>query len=230
MPRTQEERQPRLQVLDEGTTLSTYVRALDFSGAGVSVAVSDRVATVTIPDPTATITASILGKRTIWVPVDAMRQQTTSPCAAHTQVELTANQPELVVLDFDGTSAEFAIFSLAFPKSWNLSTIDARFFYVVNAAVSTTVTWSLQGVARSDGDAVAAAYGTAQSVTDTYLGTANLLAVTSYTSAITISGTPADGDLVYFRVARDPGTDSTTQDARLIGILIRYTVNALRDD
>jgi len=48
MPNTQDERQPRLQVELSGVTLSTFVRALNFVGAGVTVTVTDRVAEITI--------------------------------------------------------------------------------------------------------------------------------------------------------------------------------------
>lgn len=175
------------------------------------------------------LVSDILGTKTVYIPVAAMVPASTSGCSALTQTELTAGQPELITLDFDGTSAEFALFSYEFPESWNEGTITARFHYTVSSAVSTTVKWDLQGVAVSDNDPIDAAYGTLQSVTDTFHGTANDLAVTADTSAITIGGTPAVLDQVFFRVGRDPDNDTTSQDARLLGITIQYTVDALND-
>ena len=174
--------------------------------------------------------ADVLGTKTVYTPAPAMSPATTNGCAVLAQTELTAGRPELVTLDFDGTSDEYALFSYPFPKGWNGGTITARFHYTVSAAVSTTVKWDLQAVAVGDNDTIDAAFGTLQSVTDTFHGTSNDQATTADTAAITIAGTPADGDVCYFRVGRDPDNDTTSQDARLIGISVLYTVDALNDD
>jgi hypothetical protein len=55
--------------------------------------------------------------------------------------------------------------------------------------------------------------------------------VTSESPAITIAGTPADGDLCYFRFFRDvsDGGDDMAGDMRLHGIKIHFTTDALND-
>ena len=63
------------------------------------------------------------GTETIWVPASAMYPCTTNPCSDLTQVETTAQQPEMKVFDFDKDSDEFAQFTVAFPKSWNAGTV-----------------------------------------------------------------------------------------------------------
>jgi len=176
-----------------------------------------------------------LGTKTVFVPAAAMRPATTNGAASVAQVELTAGQPELVVLDFDGTSDEFALFNLTFPDSWNEGTLTAKFYYTVSAAVSTSVAWYWQCVAVSNDDAINTAYGTLQVVGDAFTGTSNDLAVTAATSALTVGGTPATADMTFCRVGRDPDetngqTDDTSQDARLIGIQVKYTVDAYNDD
>lgn len=179
------------------------------------------------------IATSILGLSTVEIPASFMQPSTTAGCAALVTIEASAGnalKPDYDVLDFDGTTAEHAKFSFRMPDRWDLGTITASFQYTVAAAVSTTVTWQLRAVAASDGDALTPDYGTLQAVTDTYLGTANLQAVTAFTSAITVAGTPAKGDRVFFRVSRDPATDTTSQDARLMGITIKYTANAVNDN
>lgn len=175
------------------------------------------------------LVSDILGLRSVWIPASAMSPATTSGCAPLAQVELTAGRPELVVLDFSGTTDEFAHFSFSFPPAWDLGTVTAQFYYTVSAAVATTVKWDLQAVACADSDTIDVAFGTLQSVTDTFLNATNDQAITSATSAITIAGTPADNDMIWWRVGRDPDNDTTTQDARLIGIKIFYTVDALKD-
>ena len=178
---------------------------------------------VAVVDATAAPTVSLAGLNTISVHAKQMDPTTTNGCAPLAQTELVAGQPEVFSLDFDGTNQEFALFDFPMPKRWNLGTVTARFTYTVNAAVGTTVKWNLQAVAVSDNDAIATAYGTLQSVTDTFLGTANKEAVTAMTPAITIAGSPAVGDRIYWRVARDPANDTTDGiDAKLQGVEIFY--------
>ena len=92
--------------------------------------------------------------------------------------------------------------------------------------------WGIQGVCVSDNDTIDVAYGTAQTVTDTFHNTAEDLAVSAATSAITLAGSPAAGDLAFFQVYRDSdaGGDTTNStDARLVGVKINYTTNTATD-
>ena len=197
-----------------------------FLGLGTAAVLNTGTGASDLPD-----NGDILGKRTLSIPADTMRPQTTNGCAAVAQVELVAQQPERVSVDFDGSGGEeHAIFGVRLPKSWDLGVIQARFFYTVAAAVSTTVNWGLAAVARADGEAIATAYGTKISVTDTFGGTANLLAVTVFTADITVGSTPADGEYTYFRVSRDSASDTTVTDAMLIAIEITFTEDKLNDD
>ena len=90
--------------------------------------------------------------------------------------------------------------------------------------------WKVQAVAVSDDDAIAVSYGTAVAVTDTG-GTTNDLYTTSESSAITVAGSPAAGDMVFFRVYREPsnGSDTMSIDARLHGITLFITTDAEND-
>jgi len=200
---------------------------LDGTAIGTVIGVDTGTAAGNVP-----LNSDILGEHTVWVPASAMTPETTSGCAPITQVEGTAGRPELLSLDFSGTAAtqEYAQFSLAFPKGWDEGTVTFIPFYVVSAAVSTTVRWNLAGVALSNDDALDTAFGTAVNSDDTYTGTSGDVAVGPESSAMTIAGTPAEGDLCYFRVGRDPDNDTTSQDARLVGIKVLYQRNALNDD
>jgi hypothetical protein len=90
--------------------------------------------------------------------------------------------------------------------------------------------WAIQGVAITDDDVFDAAFGTAQTVTDAVTATTDLMQ-SAFTSAITIAGSPAEGDLVCFQVYRDAtnGSDTVTVDASLIGIRLNFTTNAADD-
>lgn len=165
---------------------------------------------------------SVDPKRGIYVPASAMFPSTTAGCAALTQVESTTNDVNIKVLDFDGagTTKESAEFGLQSPSYWDAGTVTAQFIWYATAG-SGTVNWEIQGVAFSDDDALDAAYGTLQEVTDTLLATGDVH-ITAETAAVTIAGTPAAGDWVNFRINRDPANDTNTSDARLMGVRIRF--------
>lgn len=176
-------------------------------------------------------TLSIANTRTIFIPAGAMRPSSTGGCASLALVATAANQPDISSLDFDKDTQEYAQFSVRMPKAWDEGTVVA-YFHWSHAATTTNfgVRWGLQGVAISDDDTVAVNYGTAQEVTDTG-GTTNDLYITPATSAITIAGTPAAGDQVFYRVYRAAanGADTLAIDARLMGITLLYLVDTLDD-
>ena len=138
-------------------------------------------------------------KESIWVPAAAMRPTVSNGCAAITDVETTAGRPDLTVLDFNKDADEHAQFQVAFPKRWNLSTVTFQAFWTQSVgAVTTGVAIGLQGVAVSDNGTIDVVYGTAVVVTDDAQGAVEELYVTAESSAVTISGTPADDDICYF--------------------------------
>ena len=178
-----------------------------------------------------TAAVKIAGKETIWVPANSMTPTNSNGCADIAKVETTAGRPDLNVLDFDDGSDEHAQFAVAFPKSWNLGTITFQCFWTSTATDTDGVSWGLQGVGMGDNETQDAAYGTAIVVDDACQGAAEELYVTAESSAVTIAGTPADGDLTYFRIFRDvsDANDTATEDARLIGVKLFFTTDAAND-
>lgn len=171
---------------------------------------------------------SKIGAQTAWIPAGAMTQRTTNGAASGT-AETTTNKKMLKTLDFDAATAEYAQFDVRMPKSWNEGTVTA-FFLWSNASGTGNVVWALQGVAISDDDVLDVAFGTAQTVTDGVTAAGDLMQ-SAETSAITIAGTPAAGDLVSFQVYRDAanGSDTLAVDARLHGVVLIYTTDAAND-
>ena len=178
-------------------------------------------------DNTAAI--KIAGKETIWVPAVAMYPNTTNGCAALAQTEL-GNGPELKTLDFDKDSDEFAQFAVAFPKSWNEGTITFQAFFTANSTNTGTTSWALQGVALADDGSLNTAFGTAVAPTAKAMsGTANDLAVTAESGAVTIAGSPSTDEYVFFQISRDVSADSLAADAKLLGIKLFFTTDAAND-
>jgi len=154
----------------------------------------------------------------------------TNGCSSLTAVEGTAARPNMQVLDFDKDSDEFAQFSVAFPKAWDLGTVKFQAFWT-GIAATTGVHWAMAGVAITDNESIDTAYGTQGGIDDDSQGSATELLVTAESAAVTIAGTPAAGDLVFFKVFRDidNGNDDMNGDARLHGVKILYTTDAAND-
>ncbi len=170
----------------------------------------------------------VTGRETVWIPAGAMTSRTTNGPAPGT-VESTTNKIMLRTLDFDAGTAEYAQFAITMPKSWNEGTIKAQFVWS-NAAGTGDVIWGCQGVAISDDDVIDAAFGTAQTVTDSVTAAGDLMK-SGETGAITIAGTPAAGDTVVLQFYRNAaaGGDTFATDARLHGVLVFFDTDAPND-
>ena len=170
------------------------------------------------------------GLETIWIPAQAMFGTTTNGADAQA-VETTATRPELKVLDFDAGTAEYAQFSIAMPKSWNLGTVTYQVFWSPSNTNTGNCIFGLQGLACTEGDTADAVFGTAIEVTDAGIATIEDVQMTAVSSAVTIAGTPADDDITFFQLYRDAadGSDTFTGDARVLGIKLFYTTDSAND-
>ena len=172
----------------------------------------------------------IAGTETIFIPAQAMFGTSTNGADAQA-VETTATRPELKVLDFDPGTAEYAQFSIAMPKSWDLGTVTYKVFWSPGNTNTDNCIFGLQGLACTEGDTADAVFGTAIEVTDAGIGTVEDVQMSAVSSAMTIAGTPADDDYCFFQLYRDAadGSDTFTGDARVLGIKLFYTTDAAND-
>ena len=170
------------------------------------------------------------GTNTIFVPAQAMFGTTTNGAEANA-VQTTATRPELKVLDFDASTNEYAQFSVAMPKSWNLGTVTFQAFWTPSSTNTGAALIGLQGVGVANDDTADIAFGTAVDVTDSGTGAVEDVLVSPVSTAVTISGTPADDDYTFFQVYRNAaaGGDTFTGDVRLLGIKLFYTTDAAND-
>lgn len=167
--------------------------------------------------------------RTIVIPAGSMSPTTTAGCASVATVEAGTNDVDYKVLDFDQTTEENAFVIFSMPDSWDGGTITAKFIWTT-AASSGDVIWALKGRSFANDDAIDQAYGTSQTVTDTFIAAGDIH-ITSATSAITLAGSPAGGQLVQLKVYRDAdaGGDTLNGDARLIAVQIEYKIAQYSD-
>ena len=172
----------------------------------------------------------VAGKESMWIPSLAMKPTVSNGCAAHVSVETTSGRPDMIVLDFDKDSDEFAQFAIAFPKSWNAGTVTFQFYWS-GIAATTGVAMSLQGVAFADNGSIDAVYGTAIVVQDDAQGAVEELLVSAESAAITIAGSPGDNELTYFRIGRDvsDSNDDMAGDCRLHGIKLFFNTDTKND-
>jgi hypothetical protein len=170
------------------------------------------------------------GKQTIYIPASAMIPRVTNGPSVGS-LETATNRVNVITLDFDPTTQEFAQFQIAMPKSWDEGTVSYDvLWYHPATTVNFGVVWSMAGVALSGTNALDTAFGTAVQVTDTG-GTTNTVYDSPESAAVTIGNTPAENDYVVFQIARVPadGSDTMAVDARLLGVRLFYTTNAGND-
>ncbi len=150
---------------------------------------------------------------------------TTSGCQTNTLYESTTYKVNTITLDFDASIIKYAEWTMAMPSDWDGGTITATFYWKANDATTQAVVWCLQGTSYGDGDNIDIAFGTAQCVTDANASTAFQVRKSAATSAITLAGTPAAGEVVQFRAYRNAtdGADTLTVNAQLLGIMIGFS-------
>lgn len=169
--------------------------------------------------------APLAAVRHVFWPAGAAIPRTTAGAAAGT-TELATNDVMLDTYDFD-TAADEAVQFIGYLEHWGASTIKVKPTWTA-ASGTGTVCWAVAARALADGDALDQAFGTAQSSTDT-LTTANDEHVGPATAAITVAGTPANGQRLQVQVTRDVSEDTLDADARLLGIWIEYTEAATEE-
>jgi hypothetical protein len=100
------------------------------------------------------------------------------------------------------------------------------------AADTDGVSWALEAVSVADGGSIDVAFGTAIVVDDANQSAAEELLIGAESADLTIAGTPATGELTFFRIFRDvsDGNDTATEDAILLGLVVFITTDAANDD
>jgi len=174
---------------------------------------------------------SAVGKQTIWIPAVAMTPRLTNGAAVGT-IETSTNKNMIKTLDFDTTTVEYAQFDIALPKSWDLGNLTFRAFWSHGSTTTNFgVSFNMAAAAVSSTDALDVAFGSAAAINGTG-GATNAQYVTAVSGAMTVAGTPAYGDLIMFRISRNPADsgDNLAIDARLHGVQLFYTTNVATDD
>jgi len=168
------------------------------------------------------------GKHMLPLPAAAWRAQTSNGAASYS-AELTTNKQMVSGWAFDKDASEYIQCWLPMPKSWNEGTFTARIRWYAPSGAGNVV-WAVQALCVGNDDALDAAWGTAQSVTDALTATGDLM-VTAETSAITAAGSPAEADSLLLRVYRDAanGSDTLSADAILLSVELFPVISGAND-
>ena len=152
----------------------------------------------------------------------------TNGAAAGTE-ELATNDVMVDYFAFDTSTDEKVQFKIVMPEQWDGGTIKAKFYWKSSNTDTGDVAWFIQAVAHADSGALDTAFGTAVSVAsadDVGLGTDNDLHITGATTAMTVAGSPAEGEMVMFQIYRDVSADNYNADAHLLGVNLQYRESA----
>lgn len=164
-----------------------------------------------------------VGYREFYVDAGAMVPRTTNGAEAATE-EYATNDVMVDHYLFAGTTEEGVQFKLAFPDKWDKGAIKARFFWdaATGASASDGVTWGIAARAVANDGVIDAAFPSSTDTDDTVIAVGDLHTVLS--ASVTISGSPAIGNLVLFEITRVVGdtNDDMTEDAKLLGVQIQY--------
>lgn len=167
---------------------------------------------------------------TIYIDAAAMVPCTTSGALAGTY-EYSINDIDLDYFAFDaGAIKERIQFKYPKPEGWDRGTIKAKFYWssATGSTTGDTVEFGIKVGALSDSDAIDTALGTPQVISDVLLADNGAdLQITDSTSAITVGGSPALGDMLVFEIYRNTdGTDTMAEDGHLFGVWIQYKVDS----
>jgi len=165
--------------------------------------------------------------RTIWA--GSFKPTTTAGCASSTTYEFGTNDIDKSFIDFDKATEEHAWIDWCMPSSWNGGTLLFRVIWTAAAGgEADTVNFVLKGRAYADGDAIDQAAGTGVAVTDTWQADGDMH-YTPWSTAVTLAGSPAGGQMVHLDLMRDISEDDLDCDARVLGIQVKYIQSTFGD-
>ena len=148
-----------------------------------------------------------------------------------------SDEPYVPYWSFSNSSTESIDCCVPMPKSWDRSvSFKARVLWYTEAATGGVVRWSIRCCNVSDGDTIGVAgssrtYGTAVNIDDTIAAASgNKLQRTALSGGFSDS-TPAEGDLLFFRLSRpNVASDTLAAAVHFVGMELIFETDALNDD
>ena len=179
----------------------------------------------------AQLAAHLSGKyKTLWIP--ALNTVTSATDGMDTEEkEYGTNDMTHYVLLGDGLAQNESVeWDQVMPEEWDRGILKAKVYWAPGDAaanVGELVCFQLSAGAISNDDPLDAAVSAPVEMTDAVIADDDLH-VTAASSALTVGGVPALGDMIHFKLTRDYDYDNLGAgtamdvDARIFGILIQY--------
>ena len=149
----------------------------------------------------------------------------TNGCTGPAKTESATNKVNLYTLDFVTAAQKYAEWTAYLPTNYTAAaTVTATFVWTASGMSTNSVVWGCSARAYGDSVTIDQAYAAGVEVTDAHTATALQVQISDATAAITISGSPAAGQLCQFRCYRlGSGADNLAVTANLIQVIITYT-------
>ena len=213
-----------IATVGDGTTDSDLVLDVDgdieINADGGDITFKDDSTTLAAINSAGALTST--NYRTIYVDAGSMLPTVTNGAAAGTE-ELATNDVMVDYFAFDTSTDEKVQFKMVMPEQWDNGTIKAKFYWKTSNTDTGNVAWFIQAVAHADSAVLDTAFGTAVTATaDAGSGTDNDLHITAASAAMTVDGSPAEGEMVLFQIYRDVSADNYNADAHLLGVNLQY--------
>jgi hypothetical protein len=203
----------------------------DETGTGVALFNDPQAVDINVEDGTNAVTT--VSK--VYLPAATCQNATASanfdtPTAnAPAAACVTGTNTQKAYLDFDQTTDESVQGSMALPADWT-GNIDVDYVWLTTATTG-SATFCFQTVCVNDaetGDPAFTAQNSSTCVSDAAKGTTNQYNEASDTAITAGTGTPGTceaGEIMYYRISRDPDataglTDDLAADARLVGVTV----------
>ena len=166
------------------------------------------------------------GSTNVWVPAAQMIPRTTNGCGVNS-LETATYKINYDVLEFDPGTNEYAQFALVLPNNWGTTTqtITMKFHWTAaSGTAGQVVYWMAQARSYPDNSQLDQTQGSVVTTTDAFQ-TAAYEHISAASSAITIGGTPANGNMIIVQIYRDASNvnDTLISDAQLLGVEITYS-------
>lgn len=201
--------------------------AIDVVLGGVSAAYDTLSEIATALTSLLTTQTALIGVQHIPIDAGSMIPGNAASPTANIAFQATNGFPDLT-LDFADGAVSAAYFKIPMPKRYDNGTFTYQVIWTA-ASGSGDAEFGLSAVAAGDNENPDIAWGTEVTVTDT-LGTASRNHRTAMSGAVTPAGTPATGDMLYFRLRRHiSGSDTLNAAAKVKGIVLVYTPAAVND-
>jgi hypothetical protein len=175
---------------------------------------------------------TVAGRSEITIEAPYLAPAVTNGCTSVATYQTTTTFVNFDIIGLSSSTTNYFTFNGSLPSSWDGSTVTYQAVWISTAggAVSSSVTFCLQGLSLADAELVDQAYGTAVCVSDTFQSTGSFH-LTPMSAALTIGGTPTPGDSIVWRGYRnvDAADDHMAYTAGLVRIRLFYTKSRLND-